>query len=317
MSLAGVALTRFFTPVCMMAALVLLAGCHDKTPPPGPVGSQPSSGAPSEDAWVGMFKKELARTEQRFYQSRYIQKQDDPFYLKEVLPRLGSEKQTSKDLKKQIAVRRDDFEQSWPLLTDQLERTQTIFAVTSVVSSFKATVVLARALPAGLDVENAGLILKFRELVEKGAIVSTRTQTMDLAPELRNDVLELAHKIGMRTLALIGGATAVSNSVRSQLHTLRNEIRLLNVRAAESAGQPVSVDEEPFIASPIKVWKELRAVYDEIFSAVAGTEKGEKLRAHLARLQAKEAKLLEALLFATEKQFKLANLLTDAASAAQ
>ena len=291
-----------------------------------------------------MFKKELARTEQRFFQERYIQKQDDPFYLKEVLPRLVPGKTISLDLKKQIEHRRDDFTQSWPLLTAQLDRTQTIFAVTSVVSAFKATVVLAKALPAGLDVENAALILKFRAQVEKGTIVSSSTHQMDLAPEMRNDVLNLAHQIGVRTLALIAAANDVPGSVRVQLRTLRNEIRLMNVQAAETAGSPVNVNEEPFIASPIKIWAELRTVYDEIFATLTGLEKIGALRTDLAKapsvkaakalrtqinalaaefdpkqaslseLQAREAKLLEQLLFATEKQFKLANVLTDAVS---
>ncbi len=336
---------RFITLVCLLAALALSSGCHDRTASTDPNGSQPTSSGPSEEAWVGLFKKELAHTEQRFFQARYIQKQDDPFYLKEVLPRISADKPLTKDLKRQLSLRRDDFQQSWPLLTDQLERTQTIFAVTSVVSAFKATLVLAKALPAGLDVENAGLILKFRELVEKGTLINTRTQSMELAPELRNDVLNLAHQIAVRTLRLINAATNVSNPVRAQLGTLRNEIRLLNVQAAETAGQPVNVSEEPFIASPTKVWTELRAVYDEIFGTVADLEKVDGLRTQLAKaptraqskllrsqlgalaaevapnvsrlaeLQAKEAKLLEQLLFATEKQFKLANVLTDSVAA--
>ncbi|MBI3544041.1 MAG: hypothetical protein HY075_12285 [Deltaproteobacteria bacterium] len=332
--------SRFLLPISAAALVLVAAGCNGTSGGDNGGGGNKSS----EDAWVVAFKKELARTEQRFFEARYIQKQDDPFYLKEVLPKIDVSKPLGKQVRQAIQLRREDFQDSWPVLSDQLARTQFIFAATSVVPAYQAMIALAQA-GEPVDAENAGNIIKFKGLVERGTIFDAQRKTLDLAPQTRQDVAELASRIAARTIGLVTSAEGrVSGAVRAKLTLLKNEIRLLNMAAAAQAGQPVSEGSEPFVADPSKLWGDLKGVYDQIFSALNGAEKIDDLRLEMAskaltkkdrkslngridhlivsdvvpvfdtlpQLQAREAELLKKLQFATEKQFSIATIASKA-----
>lgn len=297
----------------------------------------------SEEAWVVTFKKELARTEKRFFEQRYIQKQEDPFYLREVLPKIAPDTPISVELQAQIDLRCDDYNESWPILTEQLERTQLIFAITSVLPAFQATKFLAQANSQGVDTESAAMILQFKAMVERGTVFDNHNKRLELSPATKSDVVELAGKIAVRTLALIKKA-GLSGDAQTRLERLRDEIRLLNPKAAELAGEPVSEAQVPHIEEPFRNWAELKGVYDEIFKTLTTLERvgqlkneqakvkaaakpSAKLKNQLAQieaelasnreklaaipaLQAKETRLLQKVIFTTEKQFKQAGVFT-------
>lgn len=319
--------------VATVGLSIIAAGCHFD----GGGKDEP------KEAWFTAFKADLDRTEQRFFEARYIQNKEDPFYLKEVLSKIDLSGESLEDgVKKQIQLCRDDFSDSWPLLTEQLERTQLIFSVTSALPAYKATLLLMKAKPTGFDIEHTASIAQLKEMVEHGTVFNPQTDQLELAPAARTTVVELAQKIAVRTLDLIASAQNVSAKDQSKLAQYRDSIRLLNILAAEKAGQAVSSSETPFIEDPLKLWKQLKDVYDGIFGLLARFEHIDELSTKLARvsrssrqsntlrsalielkgsialnsgklaeLQAREKLLLEKLVFATEKQFKMAKTLTS------
>lgn len=293
--------SRVLAALALPACLLLVSGCHadrDKN------GESPAI----EEFWVRQFKAELFRTEQRFFQARYIQRQDDPFYLRDVLPRLAAGRSPSKPVRQQISFRKEDFEESWPTLTAQLARTQTVFAMTAVVPAYRVGTVLAGLASSGADLDLAGSLLKLKALVEQGVVFDSGFQQLDLAPSARADVLELANRIASRALELMRNpALHVTTADRARLESLRSQIRLLNPAVAEASGQPLRSSEEPFAEDPLRAWGELKGVYDRIFAELdAPRSRPDEIRV----LQAAEGKLLAKLVFATEKQFALARILT-------
>jgi hypothetical protein len=327
--------SKYRSLVAVLLACIAVTGAGCKESKKGNDGEPQSK----EEQWVTQFRKELDKTEQRFFQSRYIQNQADPFYLNDVFSRLTGDKTPSKALKAQIETRREDFNDSWPLLTSQMERTQAIFGLTGVLPSYYVAVALN--LMGKPDSELMANINRFKDIVLGGTVFGTGKNEMDLAPKAKKEALDLAAKIGARALTLASGVLSSSQGpLKGKLETFRNEIRLLNPVAAENAGQKLAMEEIPYIENPIKLWDDLKKVYDEIFSTLSNIAKLDRLNEDLAgaktrkqkqllkreidslttdiqtgidgfkALQGREAELLKKLIFATEKQFNIAKKLT-------
>lgn len=309
-----------------------------------------TSGCPStstsktEDAWVIKFKKDLARTEKRFFESNYILNAEDPFYLDYILTRLSPEKPVSKDLAQQISNAKEDFEDSWPVLTAQLQRTQMIFGITSVIPAVEANFILTSE-GKGLDAEIIRLVADFRAAVEKGTVFAQRggewspvgsfqdLAPVELTPQARAEVLDLANKIATRTLSRLGATSA-----NKELEQKKSLIRLLNPTSSIAIGQPLVLEDMPYIEDPMTLWPALKSIYDRVFGLFDKMIELSSLKQGLAerltpkkkrelehkistlqgvvgkeldavkKLRAEEALILKKLLFATDKQFKLAKI---------
>jgi hypothetical protein len=320
---------RFAGSLLFTALLIFSSGCKLDNNKDDDKGRKQD---PQEEAWISQFKTELSRTEQRFFEGRYIQTKDDPFYVKDVTRQLSPDKPVTREVADQIDFRKEDFNESFPLLTEQLERTQLIFAVTAVVPAYKATLAL-NAASGQPDLEALGRFMKFKALVEGKAVFNDKTGRLEISPEVRDEAAKLAGELAERSLKSIAqalGSTTVSlpAALRTELKTYVEQLETLNPVAS---GRP---------GDPMVVWGELKGVYDRIFGAlteIAGlakfdeklsTTRSPKLRKRLeaqmlaengkikpaldliAELQKHETRLLENLISLTEKQFRTAKLVT-------
>lgn len=307
---------KFFTSLLAISLALSIAlvttGCPEKT------GDTTSN----EEAWIRQFKSEVSKVEKRFFETNYILNVQDPFYLEEALSRLALGKPVSKVLANKIRDLKDEYSDSWPVLTQQLERTQLIFAITSVLPAVQANYVLAERTSAGFDAEVLGLVGEFRKAVEQGTVFGGKNASsrfgddvvLDLAPQTRAEVVEYANKIAARTLVLIDGAPELSGSLvraaaKTQLESKRQLICLLNPKVASTMGQALTADERLYVEEPLKLWNELKTTYDAIF-ALLTLEGGPKEQVEMVKLLRKqEQELVKKIHFATERQFFMAKSL--------
>ena len=314
---------KFFASVwaisLALSIAVISAGCKsDKTS--------------TEEAWIRQFKSQIGKVEKRFFESNYILNAQDPFYLEEVLSRLADDKTVTKVLAGKIQSLKDEYLDSWPVLTQQLERTQLIFAITAVLPAAEANLIMASSLPGGFDSEVMSLVLEFRKAVEKGTVFTPKKSSqfaenvaMDLAPQARAEVVDYANKIAARTLILIASAGTVDTGSGSgsaanpmtikALEEKRDLIRTLNPRVASSVGLPTT--KQPLRGAragedPLTLWKDLKITYDGIFAALNIVEEGPLVQLGVVKLlRTYEQELVKKLYSVTEEQFRVTKNLLD------
>lgn len=268
-------------PVVSLAVAVLTvllgAGCqHTETPLPqmppsetrGPSGSGTPS--PSAEVWVQAFRAELRRTERRFVEARYMQNSRDPFYFGELLARAEGTGPVSQNLRNAIRGVREDYNDSLSLLTSQLERVERIFSVISVLVSYDATAGVSQMTGRQLP-EVAEMFSRFRTTIQNGVILTAHPPQLDLSPDVASSVSDQAEVIGARVLREIDAAMASISVAESlqQLRRYKEQIQLLNPRAAALASQPLVMSRDPGGEDPVQTWTALQAIYSEALGIYA------------------------------------------------
>jgi hypothetical protein len=285
--------------VCFLALFAVLAGCHSTGG-----GNQPPS-QPGEEAWIRQFKNTLNRTEQRFNDQRYIQQSEDPFDLEYVISRAKPNKPFSQALRNQLEQRVDDYHDSWSVLDMQLRRTQTIFAVTSVLPAYDATLLLSKAV-GELKVESIAVIYKFKEALKNGSLFNPILGELEISPEARADLMDLARDIVKKTLVEIK-TLPVANLTSDEQDRLREsavQMAILNPVAATDAGEATN--------NPETAWNSLDRTYKTLFGKLEGAARlSSDDLVEIRRLQADEKQYLGKVLETTDRQFKLARKLSQ------
>jgi hypothetical protein len=273
------------------------AGC------PGRKGNKPST--PAEEAWIKHFRSEMyqVKSETRLFQEKYIRNNNDTFELrKEIIPAIQSGKELTKYQKAKIRYFAQDYELSWPMLTEQNQRGQVIFGVVAALPAAEAYEIMVKKMHLA-DPEAADMMTDLKIKLEKNVIFNPQTASYEIVPSAKPEIVELVNKFTQKMLSLL---FVVSQNERaaSELELKYQTMRLLNPQVAVKVGAVLSPEEAPYIEDPIKTWESLSKVYAELFPVLM-SDNVLSQKDKINTLLETEKDLLGKLFFATEKQFQV------------